>query len=81
MVAFLQEEDSGYAAQQVRDGSGEIVISPEPVNTYRAEIEEFSGAIIESRQPGNNAKLGLQSQKVLSACYKSAKTNTVVTVQ
>lgn len=80
MTAYLQEQGADYAAQQVRAGSEGIVISPDPVNTYQAEIEEFSSAIIESRQPCNSAQLGLQSQKVLAACYKSARTDTVVTV-
>ena len=50
-----------------------MVISPKGVNTYRAEVEEFSLAITEGRQPYNNAELGLQNQKTLAACYQSAK--------
>ena len=49
-------------------------INPPPVNTYRAEIEEFSQAILEDREPSNSAALGLQSQRVLAACYESART-------
>ncbi len=49
-----------------------MFIAPEPINTYQAEIEEFSQAILEGREPSNHAGLGLQSQKVLAACYKSA---------
>jgi hypothetical protein len=30
-------------------------------------------AIIENRLPANNAGIGIQSQKVLAACYESAK--------
>jgi predicted dehydrogenase len=55
-----------------------VVIAPPPVNTYRAEIEEFSGAILEKREPSNSALIGLQSQQVLAACYKSARTGKVV---
>ena len=78
MVAFLKEGAGGYDAQQARAADGGVVISPPPFNTYRAEIEEFSAAIIENREPANNAALGLQSQRVLAACYKSARTGRVI---
>ena len=55
-------------------------ICPTPINTYRAEIEEFSQAILENREPSNNARLGLQSQRVLAACYESARTAKTVDV-
>jgi len=78
MVAFLKEGATGYDAQQARAEGGGIVINPPPVNTYRAEIEEFSAAILENREPSNNAALGLQSQKILAACYQSARTGKAV---
>ena len=34
-------------------------ITPEPVNTYKAEIEEFTQAIIEDRDPAISGELGL----------------------
>ena len=74
MVAFLESDDAGYNAQQERAEGEGIAIAPEPRNTYRAEIEDFSQAILQGREPANNAKLGLQSQKVLAACYESAAT-------
>ncbi|MFH1614519.1 MAG: Gfo/Idh/MocA family oxidoreductase [Planctomycetota bacterium] len=73
MVAFLEAPDKGYDAQQTRAKDQHLRIAPVPVNTYRAEIEEFSRAIIENRKPANDAAIGLQSQKTLEACYKSAK--------
>ena len=73
MVAYLQGDDNSYNAQQNRQSDDGLVISPDPVNMYRAEIEEFSQAILDHREPANNAMLGLQSQKVLAACYESAK--------
>jgi len=81
MIAFLESSTSGYNAQQERNAAGGIVINPEPVNTYRAEIEEFSTAILEKREPTNNFTLGLQSQKVLEACYKSAKTGKIIDIK
>jgi len=78
MTAFLEGDAMGYDAQQTRQQSSGIIISPEPVNTYRAEIEEFSHAIIENRSPLNNAEHGVQSQKILAACYESAKTGKII---
>jgi len=81
MLAFLEEGDSGYDAKQGRNPGDGLVINPEPVNTYLAEIEEFSNAVREKREPVNNALLGLRSQKLLSACYESAATGKLINVQ
>ncbi len=80
MVAYLEAEDAGYDAQQKRAEGEGIVIAPDSINTYQAEIEEFSQAILEGREPSNHAGLGLQSQKVLTACYKSASTGRAVEI-
>jgi predicted dehydrogenase len=78
MAAYLEEDTAGYDASQVR-GSGEgLLINPTPVNTYLSEIEEFSLAILEKREPLNNAAIGLQSQKVITACYLSAQTGKTI---
>lgn len=74
MVACLKSEASGYNAQQMRVENGGTLIEPSSANTYRAEIEEFSQALLENRDPVNNAQIGLRSQKVLAACYESAQT-------
>jgi 1,5-anhydro-D-fructose reductase (1,5-anhydro-D-mannitol-forming) len=50
------------------------VIAPKPVNTYRAEIEDFSQAILDNRNTSESALRGLRSQVLLEACYKSART-------
>jgi len=81
MVAFLESGAGGYDAAQARAAAEGVAITPAPVNTYKAEIEEFGNAIIENRQPLNSAELGLQSQKVLEACYKSAKTGKAVNIE
>jgi len=80
MVAYLEGDSSGYDAAQVRNEKGGEIIKPVPVNTYRAEIEEFSQAIIEKRVPENNVELGLRSQKILAACYESAKKGKVIEI-
>jgi predicted dehydrogenase len=80
MVAFLEQADKSYDAQQRRNKGHGIVIAPEPINTYQAEIEEFSQAIIEGREPTIGGELGLRSQKVLAACYKSARLGKAIDV-
>jgi predicted dehydrogenase len=74
MTAFLAEPGAAYDAAQRRTGNGGIVIDPPAVNTYRAEIEEFSAAILAGREPAVSVRLGVHSQEVLAACYRSAKT-------
>ena len=80
MTAYLEGDTSGYNATQARNMGEGIIISPVPVNTYRAEIEEFSCAILEKREPRNNLQLGLESQKILAACYESAKTGKTIDI-
>lgn len=73
MTAFLEGENTCYDAKQERNMNEGMIIDPTPVNTYLAEIEEFGCAILENRIPANNYDLGLRNQKVLQACYMSAK--------
>ncbi len=80
MTAYLEGNDAGYDASQARSASGGISLNPQPVNTYLAEIEEFSRAILEKRKPANDYELGLRSQKLLEACYKSARTGKVIDI-
>jgi predicted dehydrogenase len=80
MVAFIEKAGAGYAAQQSRAGARGEAIAPRPVNTYRAEIDEFSRAILGRRAPSNDAVHGLRSQRVIEACYRSARLGRAVTV-
>jgi predicted dehydrogenase len=80
MVAYLQPGSGDYDAQQERGSDGGLRIDPPPVNPYRAEIEDFSRAILENREPSNHANLGLQSQRVLEACYESALTGKTIPI-
>lgn len=73
MVAYLTDSDTGYNAQQARSGAEGLPINPPAANIYRGEIEEFSKAILENREPANNAQLGVDSQRILAACYLSAR--------
>ncbi len=80
MIAYLEGEDSGYDAQQQRQTADGLSISPDPVNTYRAEIDDFSLAIMEGRTPRNDGQVGLQNQKIIAACYESARTGKTIEV-
>jgi predicted dehydrogenase len=78
MRAFHQDQACGYDARQNRNAGATVSLSPAPVNPYRAEIEEFSQAILENREPANHARLGLQSQRVLAAAYESARSGKAI---
>ncbi|MBK9390697.1 MAG: hypothetical protein IPN68_11020 [Bacteroidetes bacterium] len=80
MTAYLEGSTSGYDAAQKRNETGGEIISPVPINTYRAEIEEFSCAILEKREPENSVSLGLRSQRILAACYESAEKGKVIEI-
>ncbi len=80
MIAYLESGDTGYEAQQTRDAGGGIAITPEPVNTYRAEVEAFSQAVLQGTEPPVSAEDGLWSQHVLAACYESARTGAAVSL-
>jgi predicted dehydrogenase len=80
MKAFLEPDSKDYDAQQARTEAHDMIFAPEPVNTYQAEIEEFSRAVIDDREPLINGELGLRSQKILTACYESTGTGKVIEV-
>ena len=80
MMAFLEQDGKDYDAQQARTEAQAMTIEPEPVNTYQAEIEEFSQAILDDREPAISGELGLQSQKILTASYESARLGKVVDI-
>lgn len=78
MKAWLVAESAEYDSQQERTSESGLPITPQQRNPYRAEIEEFSQSILDQRQPMNDGELGLRSQRVLAACYESARTGKVV---
>ncbi len=81
MTARLPAGPGAYDAQQARPAGGALEIAPEPVNPYRAEIEEFSRAVLEGRAPAVTGEDGLRNQRLLAACYESARTARAVEVQ
>ncbi len=78
MTAYLEPDGAGYDPKQARKAADGIPINPIAVNTYQAEIEEFSAAILEGREPLNDDAKGLHSQRLIEACYKSAKTGKTI---
>ena len=80
MLARFRRESHNYNAVQERHWEDGIEIDPVPVNTYRAEIEEFSQALIDGRKPSVNGGAGLRSQVILTACYESARIGKEVVV-
>lgn len=80
MTATLKANAGGYDAGQARDAAGGIAIAPEPVNMYRAEIESFGHSILTGSEPAVGADAGIRSQRVLTACYESARTGRAVAV-
>ena len=80
MTAHLEDGAGEYAAQQERGMDGGFSIAPKPVNMYRAEVEAFSQAVLDGTPPPVSGDDGCWSQKVLAACYESARTGTRVVV-
>jgi predicted dehydrogenase len=80
MTAILKQTATCYDAAQARDAAGGIDISPEPVNMYRAEIESFSRAVLDVQPLEVGVEAGVRSQKVLTACYESARTGRAIEV-
>jgi predicted dehydrogenase len=81
MVACLESQAATYDAEQTRSAATAVPIAPEPVNTYRAEIEDFSQLLLEDRPSAHQAKAGLRSQVLLAACYESARTGRAVDIK
>ncbi len=78
MRAYLEASDAGYNAQQERGDGGAVIIAPEPVNMYRAEVEAFAEAVVMDGPVPVDGRDGVWSQRVLAACYESARTGRAV---
>lgn len=80
MHARLGEAEGLYDAAQQRQAGASVEIAPEPVNIYQAEIEDFSQALLEDREPAVGGEIGLRNQKLLAACYESARCGRMIEV-
>jgi len=80
MIAFL-EDSKDYDASQVREIVNGIKIEAQSVNIYEAEIEAFSSAIEEDKEPPVPGEVGLWNLKVIEACYESSKSKSQITLR
>lgn len=64
---------AAYDASQQRAADGVAVLTPEPVNMYRAQIESFSQSVLDDRPPDVDGETGIRVQRILEACYASAR--------
>ncbi|MBP6965112.1 MAG: Gfo/Idh/MocA family oxidoreductase [Armatimonadetes bacterium] len=74
-TVYSSAEDKGYEAAQTRDASGMAVrvVTPDPVNTYCAEIEAFADAILNDAVPPITAEDAIASFAAVLAAYKSSR--------
>jgi predicted dehydrogenase len=75
---LVSVQAGGYNAQQQREESGERDIPFDEVNTYRAEIEDFTGVIRDGRPPAVPMEDGIWNMKVVEAAYRSVSTGCAV---
>jgi predicted dehydrogenase len=73
MLFYPRVSSQAYDARQARQTESCQTISPMPVNLYRAEIAAFADSILSNSQPPVDGEAGLWNQRVLAACYESAK--------
>jgi predicted dehydrogenase len=76
---FLENKKTGgYAAKQKRSESGGTLLKYRPVNTYQAQIEDLSSAVLDHREPMIGAEEALWNLRVCLAAYQAAKTGKTV---
>jgi len=80
MILRLQDA-AAYQARQARDLSGGTRINVPTVNLFKAQVEDVNAAIAAGRPPLCDGQAGLWSQRVLAACYESARTGRTVALQ
>ena len=79
-VRLVAAEAGAYDAQQQRVVSRERRVRFRRINTYRAEIEDFTRAIRTGTAPACPLADGLWNMKVVDAAYRSARTARAVKV-
>jgi len=81
VLLTVAERSGAYEAQQERQVQADEPLAYEQVNTYMAEIQEFSRAVEEDAQPAVTYEDGIHSIKVCDAVYLSARCGSSVRVQ
>ncbi len=64
---------AGYDASQSRTDQTTAILKPQPINTYRAQIQAFSQSILDQKDAPIDGAAGIRVQRLLEACYASAK--------
>ncbi|HPD14189.1 MAG TPA: Gfo/Idh/MocA family oxidoreductase [Planctomycetota bacterium] len=77
-VRLVSVKTGGYDARQQRAAAKERAIPFRQVNTYRAEIEDFTRAVRTGGRPAVPLEDGLWNLRVVEAAYRSACTGRVV---
>jgi predicted dehydrogenase len=81
MTASLSADESAYDAAQARSANEGLSISPDPQNIYRGEIEAFGDVLLHNKSNVLSGEIGLRNQKLIAACYDSAKTGRAIDVR
>jgi len=77
-MRLVAVKGGGYDARQQRSASAERVIRFREVNTYRAEVEDFTRAIRKGVAPAVPIEDGIWNQRIVEAAYASARTGRAV---
>ena len=80
-LVTLLERVGGYEARQERKIEADRPLEYERVNTYMAEIQEFSRAVEEDAEPPVSYRDGIHSMKVCQAVYESARTGVLAGIK
>jgi len=80
ILRLVSVRTGAYDAQQQRSAARECVVRFPPINTYRAEIEDFTRAIRTGSLPAVPIEDGLWNLRVVEAAYRSARTGRAVKV-
>ena len=70
----------GYEAGQARDAAAYKPLEVPTANTYLAEIESFSAAVLEGRPVPVDGQAGVRSMQLVEAIRRAAETKTVQVV-
>jgi predicted dehydrogenase len=77
-LRLVSARAGGYDARQQRAASKERLIRFPRINTYRAEIEDFTRAIRAGTPPAVPIEDGIWNMRVVDAAYRSARTGRLV---
>ncbi len=81
VLLSMSQQPGGYDAAQARAEEGGHELQYEKVNTYQAEIQDFSQAIETDAEPTVTYEDGIWSMRVCEAIYRSARTGRTIKVQ